>query len=559
MSYVHLFSPSTIGGVEIRNRVVLPSMTTRLATPSGEITPELVSYYQERARGGCGLVIVEMASPQRRGRHRGRELGIDSDEYIPGLRSLVAAIHEQGARAGIQLGHGGARALPTELGGRPLAATAGPIPVFETARFVNFPELFDEDSLEQLVVDHVDAARRAEEAGFDVIELHGAHGYLLAQLISADENRVLPDFAARYDFLASLVRRIVEAVGIPLSYRLSGQDFYSAGQTLDDSLAFLPYLEDAGVSAISVTGGHYKSVDPEIMIPPMPYEDGVFLDAARVVKARTRLPVIAVGRVNAPAVAEDALAQGWADFVAVGRGQIADPHWARKTQQQQQVRECLACNHCVRTMRSGKQLACAVNPTVTTTDRPAAGTAAQRRLVFGAGPAGLTYAVESARAGHEVYVIARDRTWKAAAAPTFNGYRPDRQRMHRYFDGLWKEAVEAGVRISPAGELEPPPEWRTDVDVVADARGATYVGNLGPLVRILIRVLSRVPLPKRLMKSDRLHHILLYDLRNPRRREPTRIPGARTIKIGDAAQPGDLAAAVHDAYIQAWKEHSDDQ
>ncbi|MGW5147860.1 oxidoreductase [Rhodococcus koreensis] len=558
MSYVHLFSPSAIGSVEMRNRVVLPSMTTRLATPSGEVTPELVSYYRERARGGCGLVIVEMASPQRRGRHRGRELGIDSDEYIPALRSLVAAIHEQGARAGIQLGHGGARALPTELGGRPLASTAGPVPVFETARFVNLPELFDEDSLEQLVVDHVAAARRAEEAGFDMIELHGAHGYLLAQLISADENQVLPNAAARYDFLASLVRRIVEAVGIPLSYRLSGQDYYSAGQTVDDSLAFLPYLEDAGVSAVSVTGGHYKSVDPEIMIPPMPYEDGVFLDAARAVKTRTRLPVIAVGRVNTPAVAEDALAQGWADFVAVGRGQIADPHWARKTQQHLQVRECLACNHCVRTMRSGQQLACAVNPTVTTTDRPATRTVAQRRLVFGAGPAGLTYAVESARAGHEVYVIARDRTWKAAAAPTFNGYRPDRPRMHRYFDGLWREAVEAGVHIAPEGEREPPPEWRTDVDVVADARGATYVGNLGPLVRILIRVLSRVPLPKRLMKSDRLHHILLYDLRNPRRNEPTRIPGARTIKIGDAAQPGELAAAVRDAYTQAWKETSDD-
>lgn len=284
-----------------------------------------------------------------------------------------------------------------------------------------------------------------------MIELHGAHGYLLAQLISADENQVLPNAAARYDFLASLVRRIVEAVGIPLSYRLSGQDYYSAGQTVDDSLAFLPYLENAGVSAVSVTGGHYKSVDPEIMIPPMPYGDGVFLDAARAVKARTRLPVIAVGRVNAPAVAEDALAQGWADFVAVGRGQIADPHWARKTQQHLQVRECLACNHCVRTMRSGQQLACAVNPTVTTTDRPATRTVAQRRLVFGAGPAGLTYAVESARAGHEVYVIARDRTWKAAAAPTFNGYRPDRQRMRRYFDGLWREAVEAGVHIARKG------------------------------------------------------------------------------------------------------------
>lgn len=558
MSYAHLFSPSAIDAVDIRNRVVLPSMTTRLATPSGEVTPELVSYYRERARGGCGLVIVEMASPQGRGRHRARELGIDADAYIPGLRDLATAIKNEGARAGIQLGHGGARALPAELGGRPLGAAPGPVPVFETQRYVNFPELFDASSLEQLVVDHVAAARRAEQAGFDMIELHGAHGYLLAQLNSADENQVLPDATARYTYLASLVRRIVEAVDIPVCYRLSGQDYYAAGRTLEDSLDFIPYLEEAGASAISVTGGHYKSADPEIMIPPMPYEDGVFLDDARTVKARTRLPVIAVGRLNTPAAAENALEQGWTDFVAVGRGQIADPHWARKTEQLQQVRECLACNYCVRTMRSGSQLACAVNPTVPTTDRPAPATSAQRRLVFGAGPSGLTYALESVRAGHEVYVIARDRTWRAAAAPFFNGYRPDRERMNRYFDGLWQEAIDAGVRISPEGELDPPPEWRANVDVVADARGANYVCNIGPIVRILNRVLSRIPLPKRLMKSDRLHHILLHDLRNPRTKEPFHIPGARTINIGDAAKPGELADAVRGAYIHAWKDNIDD-
>lgn len=559
MSYPHLFSPSAIGGVEVRNRVVLPSMTTRLADPSGEVTPELVSYYRERARGGCGLVMVEMASPQRQGRHRARELGIDADEYVPGLRTLVKAVQAEGARVGIQLGHGGARALPTERGGRPMGVTPGPVPVYEAGRYTNFPDLLDDQTLEQLIVDHVAAARRAEDAGFDVIELHGAHGYLLAQLTSADENRVVTDAADRYAFIVSLVRRVVAAVRIPVCYRFSGQEYYALGQSLDDSFDLLRHLENAGVCAVSVTGGHYKSVDPEIMIPPMPYEDGVFLDAARAVKAHTRLPVIAVGRLNVPDVAENALARGWADFVAVGRGQIADPHWARKTQQRRRVRACLACNHCVRTMRSGGQLACAVNPTVTSADRPDARTATQRRLVLGAGPAGLTYALESARAGHEVYVVAKDRTWRAAAAPAFNGYRPDRQRMHRYFDGLWEEAVDAGVTFSPPGELEPPLAWRSGVDVVADARGAGYVAGLGLPFRVLIRVLSVVPLPQRLMKSDRLHHLLLHDLRKPRPDDAFHVPGARTIRIGDAAQPGELAAAVLDAHTQAWKEDEDDQ
>jgi 2,4-dienoyl-CoA reductase-like NADH-dependent reductase (Old Yellow Enzyme family) len=557
MSYIHLFSPAAIGGLTIRNRIVLPSMTTRLAAPSGEVTPELTSYYRERARGGCGLVIVEMASPQRRGRHRARELGIDDDGYLPGLRTLVKAVQDQGARVGIQLGHGGARALPTELGGHPLAAMAGPVPVYETASYTNFPELFDEESLEQLVVDHVDAARRAQEAGFDLVELHGAHGYLLAQLGSADENHVLADAKTRYAFLASMVRRITASVEIPLSYRISGHDYYDKGATLNDTLAFLSHLEDAGVAAISVTGGHYKAADPEIMIPPMPYADGVFLEAARSIKATTQLPVIAAGRLNTPEIAEHAVAEGWVDFVAIGRGQIADPHWARKTQQHHPVRECLACNHCVRTMRSGGQLACAVNPSVTSAERNATFAPPQRRLVIGAGPAGLTYALESARAGHSVFVLARDRSWRAAQAPSFNSYLPDRVRMNRYFEGLWQEVLDAGVLISAASHSQPPLEWLSDVDLVVDARGANYVGNLGPIVRILLRALRFVPLPTRLVKSARLHHILLYDLRKAQVGPPLSLRDVPTIRIGDAAQPGELAAAVHDAYYQAWKENVD--
>jgi 2,4-dienoyl-CoA reductase-like NADH-dependent reductase (Old Yellow Enzyme family) len=558
MSYPRLFSPGAIGGVEIRNRVVLPSMTTRLAEPSGEVTSNLISYYQERARGGCGLVMVEMASPQRHGRHRARELGIDGDQYLPGLRSLTEAIKARGARAAIQLGHGGARALPVERGGRPRGVTLGPISVFEAGRHTNFPVLLDEEGLEQLVVDHVAAAHRAEGAGFDVIELHGAHGYLLAQVTSADENRVLTEATDRYAYISSLVRRVVAAVDVPVCYRFSGQEYYALGQSLEDSFDLLGHLHDAGVSAVSVTGGHYKSADPEIMIPPMPYEDGLFLDAARAVKTRTRLPVIAVGRLNVPQVAEDALAEGMADFIAIGRGQIADPHWARKTQENQHVRACLACNFCVRTMRSGGQLACAVNPTVTTNDRPQPDKM-ERRLVLGAGPAGLTYAVESARGGHQVHVVTKGRKWRAAAAPVFNGYPPDRQRMHRYYDGLWQEAVDAGVTFSPASQNEPPVAWRTGVDTVADARGASYRAGLGVFFRILLRILSVIPLPKRLRKSDRLHDLLLYRLRKPQNAPPYTVTGARGVRIGDAAAPGELAAAVQDAYLKAWKEYRDDQ
>lgn len=552
MPYPHLFTPGKIGSLEIRNRIVLPSMTTRLAEADGTVTPDLTAYYRERARGGCGLVIVEMASPQPRGRHRRRELGISSDFHVDGLRSLTGAIHAHGAKAGIQLGHGGARALPAELGNSPLASIPGPVPVFEGGAYVNYPEVLDNQSLEALIVDHVNAARRAEAAGFDLVELHGAHGYLLTQLSHQDENAVLPNAAARNEYLADLVRRVVQAVTIPVTYRINGQDYYEKGHKLADTLELLRHVVTSGVSAVSVSGGHYLSGDPEIMIPPMPYRDGVFLDDSSAIKSAVPVPIIAAGRLNTPAVAEEALSRGQADFIAVGRGQIADPHWARKIQQGQRVRECIACNYCVREMRSGGSLACAVNPDVTTADRPAAEANPQRRLVYGAGPAGLTYALESARAGHDVCVVARDKRWRAASAPTFNGYIPDRTRMKRYFDGLWNECLEQGVDIVAEGEVSS--QRVVDADVIVDARGAIYVRWAADLTRLAERVSVFVPAPAARAVSRWLHHAFLYRLRLPR--DPRELSSVQEqVQVGDAAQPGELAAAVRSAYVQAWKEN----
>ncbi|WP_109471909.1 NADH:flavin oxidoreductase [Ornithinimicrobium cavernae] len=551
MPFPRLFAPGRIGSLEIRNRVVLPSMTTRLADPEGRVTPDLISYYRERARGGCGLVVVEMASPQVRGRHRRNELGISSDRHLAGLQALTAAITAHGARAGIQLGHGGARALPAELGGNPLAAVPGPVSVFEGGAHTNFPEVCDEEALETLIVDHVRAAQRAEEAGFDLVELHGAHGYLLTQLSHQDENSVLPDAAARYRYLAELARRVVQAVGIPVTYRVNGQDYYREGHGLADTLELLSHVAATGVSAISVSGGHYLSDDPEIMIPPMPYPDGTFLAEAGAVRQAVPVPVIAAGRLNTPEVAERALALGQADFVAIGRGQIADPHWVRKTQQGQRVRECLACNHCVREMRSGGRLACAVNPDVLTADRPSAPSRPQDRVVYGGGPAGLTYAVESARAGHRVCVVARHREWLAASAPTFNGYAPDRDRMVRYYTGLWQECLERGVDIVPEGEEDPARVERADV--VVDARGATYVPWAAAPTRIAEHLLPLLPGPAARAMSRRLHRAFLHRLRLPRPDGELGTVGQEQVRVGDAAEPGELAAAVHSAYVQAWK------
>src|SRR5436190_1487904 len=184
-----LLTPARIGAVEIPNRIVLPPMTTRTADAEGFVTEDTIAYYLARVRGGVGLITVEMASPERAGRHRHRELGIYDDRFLPGLTKLVEAIHRGGAKASIQLGHGGGHTRKDICGEEPIAPSAIPHPVFEVTFETILPEAMTKARIEQTTRAFVDAARRARRAGFDCVEIHAAHGYLISQFHNAFENR----------------------------------------------------------------------------------------------------------------------------------------------------------------------------------------------------------------------------------------------------------------------------------------------------------------------------------------------------------------------------------
>jgi dimethylglycine catabolism A len=355
-----LLTPARLGSLEIPNRIVMPPMTTRTADEEGYVTEDTLAYYLARARGGVGLITVEMASPEKVGRHRRREVGIYDDRFLPGLTRLVDEIHRAGAKASIQLGHGGGHTRSDICGETPIAPSAIPHPVYETTLETIIPEEMTKARIDETVTAHAAAAVRARKAGFDCVEIHAAHGYLISQFHAPFENRRSDAYGGslenRARFGLEVLRAVKAAVpGMPVIYRLSVEDFFPGGLPFSEGRQIAVWAAQAGADALHVTAGHYRSFpSAQVVLPPMSFPDATFLDFAAAVKKLIRVPVIAVGRLGDPAVATEAVAVGKADFIALGRALIAEPQWVEKLRRAEPIRRCLACNTCINEMRGGR-------------------------------------------------------------------------------------------------------------------------------------------------------------------------------------------------------------
>src|SRR5688572_20544733 len=410
-----LFSPKRIGAVEIPNRIVMPAMTTRLADGEGYVTDATIAYFGARAAGGTGLVTVEMASPEKVGRHRFHELGIYDDRFIPGLRRLTDALHAEGAKASIQLGHAGGHTREDICGEPPIAPSAVPHYVFELTGETITPLEMTQARIAQTTRAFVEAAARAQTAGFDMVELHVAHGYLLSQFLCPEENHRTDEYGGSIANRARLSLEILRAVksalpSFPVIFRLNADDYFPTGLKFADAFQVAKWAAMEGADALHVTAGHYRSLpSAHMMTPPMNCAEGIFLDYAARVKQEVAVPVIAVGRLGDPKIAMAAVDSGKTDFVALGRTLIADPNWVAKARKGTPVRRCLACNKCVDEMRGGDKLGCVVNPVAAAeVEYSKAGALPQgeRICVIGAGPAGLSYA-ELLASGNHVTVFDR--------------------------------------------------------------------------------------------------------------------------------------------------------
>src|SRR5688572_32034775 len=236
-----LFSPKQIGAVEIRNRLVMPAMTTRLADREGFVTDATIAYFGARAAGGTGLITVEMASPEKVGRHRFHELGIYDDRFLPGLSRLTHALHERGAKASIQLGHAGGHTRQDICGEPPIAPSAVPHYDFELRGETITPLEMTQERIAETTRAFVAAAARARAAGFDCVELHVAHGYLLSQFLCPEENQRTDEYGGPIANRARISLEILRAVkaelpDFPVIFRVNANDYFPNGLTFEDGL-----------------------------------------------------------------------------------------------------------------------------------------------------------------------------------------------------------------------------------------------------------------------------------------------------------------------------------
>ncbi|GAA5337873.1 NADH:flavin oxidoreductase/NADH oxidase [Thermus antranikianii] len=327
-----LFTPLELGGLRLKNRLAMSPMCQYSATLEGEVTDWHLLHYPTRALGGVGLILVEATAVEPLGRISPYDLGIWSEDHLPGLRELARRIREAGAVPGIQLAHAGRKAgtaRPWE-GGKPLGwRVVGPSPIpFDEGYPV--PEPLDEAGMERILQAFVEGARRALRAGFQVIELHMAHGYLLSSFLSPLSNQRTDAYGGslenRMRFPLQVAQAVREVVPreLPLFVRISATDWGEGGWSLEDTLAFARRLKELGVDLLDCSSG---GVVPRVRIPLAPGFQVPFADAVR---KRVGMPTGAVGLLTTPEQAETVLQAGSADLVLLGRVLLRDPYFPLK-------------------------------------------------------------------------------------------------------------------------------------------------------------------------------------------------------------------------------------
>jgi len=560
-----LLTPTCIGAVEIKNRIVMAPMTTRLADQDGFVTEHAVSYYLARVRGGVGLVTVEMASPTKAGRHRRRELGIYDDRFLPGLTRLAAAIHAGGAKASIQLGHGGGHTRTDICDETPVAPSAIPHPVFEVTNETVIPKEMTLEDIAFTTAGFAAAAVRAEAAGFDCVEIHAAHGYLISQFLNPFENLRTDAYGGslenRARFGLEVLHAVKAAVGIPVIFRVSVDDYFPDGITFAEGRQVAVRAARAGADALHIAAGHYRSLPSAArMIPPMQYPDAPFLSYAADIKREVAVPVIAVGRLGDPAVAAEAIGSGKADFVALGRPLIADPDWVAKLARGEPPRRCLACNTCVNEMRGGAQLRCVVNAAAGDETRFAAAKRPQgeRIAIVGAGPAGLTYASLVAE-GNRVTVFEREATpggafRRVGKAPLFQEVAAEQAAFDRYVADLVAACIHKGVIFLNGVDVIRTPAPLATYDRIVIATGARYRFGLGLLTNLLLdHRAARWPVLRSLFAMAWFRDWLYHGARQSTGEAARRVarPRQKIVLIGDALRPGKSRPAIASAFEAA--------
>ncbi|MCU4186728.1 FAD-dependent oxidoreductase [Acidiferrimicrobium sp. IK] len=494
--FSHLLAPGRLGPLQLRNRVVLPAMDQNACSDEGLITDEVVAHYEERARGGVGLLILEtsaVAYPV--GATSRHQPSLSSDDCIPGLRRLGEAVHAHGAKMIVQMCHHGKVARVDTMEGREQLVASVPLPEFQAELENVLPDELagllaangsqiptaraaTSEDLDWVVGAFAAAARRVQAAGLDGVEVHGGHGYLIASFLSPYSNRRGDEYGGSSDNRARLLTRVVRAVReacgpeFAVVVRLDGQE-HGGGITPELAAAHGALAAGAGADAVHVSSYSQNPLTYAFTEGPLPWRPGQYIELARQVKAAVEVPVIAVGRIS-PALAEELLSGGdVCDFVAMGRQLLADPEIPNRLAagRPELIRTCINCFVCVAENFWDGRPVCAVNARLGHYDRPVpAATGGRRVVVVGGGPAGLEAARVAAGRGHEVLVMESRRLGGTALLSSLT--TPANGELVRY---LVAATRDAGVEVRLGRPADADDVAAEHPDVVVVATGARRV------------------------------------------------------------------------------------
>lgn len=439
MEFKKLTKSGYIGKMRLRNRMIMPAMETWSAGVDGSVTDSTINHYARRAEGGVGLVITEMTNPTPGCMTFPGELEISEDKFMPGMSKIADAIHAGGAKACIQLCHGGVFARNSTSN----------LPAFTPSGVGTFSlpgadlKIMTKEDIEQVIEDFAKSALRAKAIGFDAVEIHGGHGYLLVEFLSAYYNHRTDEYGGsvynRTRLSIEIIKKIKEYCGknFPIIYKLSAEDYVPNGITLEESTEMVKYLEEAGADAIMVSGGTLDSRIPDFFdvmlkgktptekmelnrgistatwIPSTYCPRNLYTDNAAAIKKVINIPVITVCAVK-PEKAEEMLEKGEADFAALGRQILADPDYPKKISENriEDMRQCLRCNECLGGGNKNRTLHCAINPDLGhdySYNTEVVKTKNKKRIaIVGSGPAGLNAAISATEKGHDVVLFEKD-------------------------------------------------------------------------------------------------------------------------------------------------------
>ena len=456
IKHPHLASPASIGNLELKNRMIMAAMGSNFASEDGHTTDQLIAYYEERARGGIGLIILETSAiTWPAGASMPNMIGFSKDEFIPSLQSLTQRIHQHGSKIAAQLNHSGKIAQEDVIAGRPIPVPSIPksepsdmfglLTQDEIMNFIKaggpdgkgprYHEL-SVDEIQQEVQHFVDAAKRAKASKFDAIEIHAGHGYLISSFLSPAINKRTDEYGGTAEKRARLLVEIISQIkqqieDFPVLVRLDANEYrIENGITPADFLITASMAQEAGADAIDVSAYGNTSKGIAFTEAPLVHEPGGFLDFVKMAKKELTIPIIAVGRIELD-VAEKGLKNNEFDFLAMGRKILADPGLPNKviSGQEHLIRPCIYCYVCVSQIFINKPMMCAVNSQLGNEHRSENiihSTADQKKiLVIGAGPSGMESARLLAMRGHHVEVWEKDKDIGGTVRVAALAYEPN--------------------------------------------------------------------------------------------------------------------------------------